>query len=115
MEKEYKYKNRLFTINDSVQPNIKITLKGTKRYGYVGIAPLTDGLYTWTKFNSEATEKGVIPKIVNHKRMHNKLKKTINELCKELLDDNKYDEEMMLRGEHRKIARQRIVEFMDNL
>ena len=115
MEKIYKHKNRLFTIDDSVNPNIKITLNGTKRYGYVGIAPLTDGLYTWTKFSSEATEEGIIAKIVRRNRYYKNLKKVINALCKELIDDNKYDEELMMREERRQIARQKIAEFMDKL
>ena len=116
MEKVYKYKRKLFVLDDSIcPPNIKITLNGTKRYGYVGIDPLSDGRYTWTRFDSEVTDDGIILRIQHHERFHKDLKKTINKLCKELLDDNQYDEEMILREEHRQTARHRISEFMDAL
>ena len=115
MEKIYKYKRRLFTIDDTAHPNLKITLNGTKRYGYVGVVPLTDGKYTYTKFDSEASCDGIITRIVRHDRRHKNLKKMINILCKELIDDNRYDEELMMREEHRQIAQQRIFNFMDEL
>ena len=115
MQKVYKHKHRLFKIDDSSHPNIKITLNGTKRYGYVGVIPLSDGIYTWTKFDSESTEEGIITNIVHHKRRHTKLKNAVNELCRELIEDNQYDEELILRAEHRQTARQKITEFMDKL